>query len=164
VLNKDKIEKALMRVWSQGSRWYSLLSLGGSDTARLRRLVTLDPNRPTPQVSNIAQSILSELDGARGTAVTVTLHIHAKAADGFPEDIESVVRYKRAFGSMTLGLRGSSVLSARFNEAEVGRFLDVTLALALWRQELGFSISIDAALKPRAFEDDESAMGQNDLL
>jgi hypothetical protein len=38
--------------------------------ARPRRFyakVTLDPNRPTPQVSNIAQSILSELDRARGT-------------------------------------------------------------------------------------------------
>jgi hypothetical protein len=54
--------------------------------------VTLDPNRPTPQVSNIAQSILSELDRARGTAVTLTLDIHAETADGFPEDVESVVR------------------------------------------------------------------------
>jgi hypothetical protein len=49
-------------------------------------------NRPTPQVSNIVQSILSELDRVRGTRITLTLDIDAEAADGFPEDIESVVR------------------------------------------------------------------------
>jgi hypothetical protein len=54
--------------------------------------VTLDPNRPTPQVSNIAQSILSELDRARGTKLTLTLDIDAEAPEGFPEDVESVVR------------------------------------------------------------------------
>ena len=54
--------------------------------------VTLDPNRPTPQVSNIAQSILSELDRVRGTKLKLTLDIDAEAADGFPEDVESVVR------------------------------------------------------------------------
>jgi predicted AAA+ superfamily ATPase len=54
--------------------------------------VTLDPNRPTAQVSNIAQSILSELDRVRGTRLTLTLDIDAQTADGFPEDVESVVR------------------------------------------------------------------------
>jgi hypothetical protein len=54
--------------------------------------ITLDPNRPTPQVSNIAQSILSELDRARGTTITLTLDIDAQTADGFPEDVESVIR------------------------------------------------------------------------
>jgi hypothetical protein len=54
--------------------------------------VALDPNRPTPQVSNIAQSILSELDRVRGTTVTLTLDIDAETAEGFPEDVESVVR------------------------------------------------------------------------
>jgi hypothetical protein len=54
--------------------------------------VSLDPNRPTPQVSNIAQSILSELERARGTRLTLTLDIDAETADGFPEDVESVVR------------------------------------------------------------------------
>jgi len=54
--------------------------------------VALDPNRPTPQVSNIAQSILSELDRVRGTKVTLTLDIDAETAEGFPEDVESVVR------------------------------------------------------------------------
>jgi hypothetical protein len=49
--------------------------------------VTLDPNRPTPQVSNIAQSILSELDRVRGTTITLTLDIDAEAADGFPDDV-----------------------------------------------------------------------------
>jgi predicted AAA+ superfamily ATPase len=63
--------------------------------ARPRRFyakISLDPNRPTPQVSNIAQSILSELDRVRGTRMTLTLDIDAETADGFPEDVESVVR------------------------------------------------------------------------
>jgi hypothetical protein len=54
--------------------------------------VILDPNRPTPQVSNIAQSILSELDRARGTKISMTLDIDAETPDGFPNDVESVVR------------------------------------------------------------------------
>jgi hypothetical protein len=54
--------------------------------------VTLDPNRPTPLVSNIAQSILSELDRARGTKMKVTLDIDAETTEGFPEDVESIVR------------------------------------------------------------------------
>src|SRR6516164_3444562 len=51
--------------------------------------ISLDPNRPTPQVSNIAQSILSELDRVRGTKLTLTLDIDAETAEGFPEDVES---------------------------------------------------------------------------
>jgi hypothetical protein len=54
--------------------------------------ITLDPNRPTPQVSNIAQSILSELDRARGTKITLTLDIEAETANGFPEDVEGIIR------------------------------------------------------------------------
>jgi hypothetical protein len=54
--------------------------------------VTLDPNRPTPQVSNIAQSILSELDRARAAKITLTLDIDAEAPDGFPRDVENVIR------------------------------------------------------------------------
>jgi hypothetical protein len=54
--------------------------------------VTLDPNRPTPQVSNIAQSILAELHRVRGTRIILTLDIDAEAASGFPEDVENVVR------------------------------------------------------------------------
>jgi hypothetical protein len=63
--------------------------------ARPRRFyakVTLDPNRPTPQVSNIAQSILSELDRARGTTITLTLDIAAETPDGFSKDVETIVR------------------------------------------------------------------------
>jgi len=66
-----------------------------AEPARPRRFyakITLDPNRPTPQVSNIAQSILSELDRARGTTITLTLDIDAETADGFSEDIQSIVR------------------------------------------------------------------------
>jgi hypothetical protein len=54
--------------------------------------ITLDPNRPTPQVSNIAQSILSELDRARGTTITLVLDIAAETVDGFSEDVETHVR------------------------------------------------------------------------
>ena len=43
--------------------------------------IALNPNRPTPQVSNIAQSILSELDRVRGTKMTLTLDIDAEAPD-----------------------------------------------------------------------------------
>jgi predicted AAA+ superfamily ATPase len=54
--------------------------------------ITLDPNRPTPQVSNIAQSILSELERMRGTAITLTLDIEAENPSGFSADTVSVVR------------------------------------------------------------------------
>jgi hypothetical protein len=54
--------------------------------------VALDPNRPTPQVSNIAQSILSDLDRVRVAKITLTLDIDVEAAAGFPEDVENVVR------------------------------------------------------------------------
>jgi hypothetical protein len=47
----------------------------------------------TPQVSNIAQSILSELDRARGTTISLTLDIAAVAVDGFSEDVETIVRH-----------------------------------------------------------------------
>jgi hypothetical protein len=43
-------------------------------------------------VSNIAQSILSELDRVRGATMKLTLDIDAEAVDGFPEDVESVIR------------------------------------------------------------------------
>jgi hypothetical protein len=64
------------------------LAAGGTVAARPRprrfyAKIALDPNRPTPQVSNIAQSILSELDRVRGTRVTLTLDIDAETAEGF---------------------------------------------------------------------------------
>jgi hypothetical protein len=68
---------------------------GPNPAPRPRRFyakVTLDPNRPTPQVSNIAQSILSELDRVRGVKITLTLDIDAEAPSGFPDDVEGVVR------------------------------------------------------------------------
>lgn len=54
--------------------------------------IALDPNRPTAQISNIAQSILSELDRVHGTKMTLTLDIDAESTEGFPEDVQSVVR------------------------------------------------------------------------
>jgi hypothetical protein len=71
------------------------LAAGTPRAVRPRRFyakVTLDPNRPTPQVSNIAQSILSELDRARGTTITLVLDIAAETVDGFSEDVETIVR------------------------------------------------------------------------
>jgi len=73
------------------------VSGGASITTRARprrfyAKITLDATRPTPQVSNIAQSILSELDRVRGTTLTLTLDIDAENAAGFPEDVESIVR------------------------------------------------------------------------
>lgn len=73
------------------------LSGGGIATAdtRPRRFyakITLDPNRPTPTVSQIAQSILSELDRAKGTTITLTLDIDAVSTGGFPDDVEAIVR------------------------------------------------------------------------
>jgi hypothetical protein len=71
------------------------LPAGAPRAARPRRFyakVALDPNRPTPQVSNIAQSILSELDRARGTTIMLTLDIAAETVDGFSEDVETIVR------------------------------------------------------------------------
>jgi hypothetical protein len=43
-------------------------------------------------MSNIAQSILAELDRVRGAKIALTLDIEAEAASGFPEDVQSVVR------------------------------------------------------------------------
>jgi hypothetical protein len=69
---------------------------GEAEAPRLPRRfyakVSLDPKRPTPLVSNIAQAILSELERVRGATIVVTLDIDAEAANGFPEDVESVVR------------------------------------------------------------------------
>jgi predicted AAA+ superfamily ATPase len=66
--------------------------LNGRRPRRFYAKITLDPNRPTPQVSNIAQSILSELDRVRGTRLTLTLDIDAETEQGIPEDVESVIR------------------------------------------------------------------------
>lgn len=43
-------------------------------------------------MSNIAQSILSELDRARGSTIKLTLDIDAEAAEGFPDDVVAVIR------------------------------------------------------------------------
>jgi hypothetical protein len=67
----------------------------GAVAPRPRRFyakVVLDPSRPTPMVSQIAQSILSELDRVRGTTITITLDIDAETPAGFPQDVEDVVR------------------------------------------------------------------------
>ncbi len=59
---------------------------------RFYATIEIDPSRPVPQVSQIAQSILSELGRASGAKVRVKLDIEADAASGFPEDVEAVVK------------------------------------------------------------------------
>ena len=57
-------------------------------------------------MSNIAQSILSELDRVRGAKITLTLDIDAEAAIGFPEDVERVVRDARDLRISDFGFEG----------------------------------------------------------
>lgn len=59
---------------------------------RFYATVELDPGRPVPAISQIAQSILSELERASGAKLRVRLDIWAEADGGFPEDVEAVVR------------------------------------------------------------------------
>jgi hypothetical protein len=83
------------KVWQFSPYHYVMTCLLERFVPRPRRFyakVTLDPNRPTPQVSNIAQSILSELDRARGTTITLVLDIAAETGDGFSKDVENIVR------------------------------------------------------------------------
>jgi hypothetical protein len=101
LIRRSAAEEQLAKQMPQGPD-QSALTDGGAQpplpepvSKRPRRFyakVALDPNRPTPQVSKIAQSILSELDRVRGTTVTLTLDIDAETSEGFPEDVESVVR------------------------------------------------------------------------
>jgi hypothetical protein len=50
------------------------------------------PDRNLPPRVSTSQSILSELDRVRGTKLKLTLDIDAETIEGFPEDVESVVR------------------------------------------------------------------------
>lgn len=77
-------------------------SAGPPRPKRFYATVELDPSRPAPQVGQIAQSILSELERAKGTKIRIRLDIEAEASGGFPEDVESVVSDNAAslkFGS-----------------------------------------------------------------
>jgi hypothetical protein len=96
-LAKHDLEAVPSGAGSTGTIITGQPTLAGPIPARARpkrfyAKITLDPNRPTPQVSSIAQSILSELERARGTTITLTLDIDAEAADGFADDVVSVVR------------------------------------------------------------------------
>jgi hypothetical protein len=59
---------------------------------RFYATVDLDPIRPGPLVSQIAQSILVELQRSKGAKVKVRLDIEAEAPDGYTDDVVSVVR------------------------------------------------------------------------
>lgn len=66
-----------------------------AETERPRRFyatVDLDPVRPGPLVSQIAQSILVELQRPKGAKVKVRLDIEGEAPDGYTDDVVSVVR------------------------------------------------------------------------
>ena len=54
--------------------------------------VDLDPQRPGPLVSQIAQSILSELSRVPGGIIRLKLDIEAKANVGYPQDVVDTVR------------------------------------------------------------------------
>lgn len=59
---------------------------------RFHATVELDPTRPGPLVSQIAQSILVELTRTPGATVNVRLDIEGVAPSGYPDDVVSVVR------------------------------------------------------------------------
>jgi hypothetical protein len=62
------------------------------------------PDRNLPPRVSTSQSILSELDRVRGTKLKLTLDIDAETTEGFPEDVESVVRDNPA--SLRIGFEG----------------------------------------------------------
>lgn len=53
--------------------------------------VELDPSRPGPLVSQIAQSIIPELSRAPGSKVKITIDIEATSPSGYSDDVVSVV-------------------------------------------------------------------------
>lgn len=59
---------------------------------RFHATIELDPTRPGPLVSQIAQSILVELTRTPGASVIVRLDIEGMAPGGYPDDVVSVVR------------------------------------------------------------------------
>jgi hypothetical protein len=59
---------------------------------RFYMTVDLDPQRPGPLVSQIAQSILSEILRVSGGTIKVRLDIEAQAGEGYPQDVVSTVR------------------------------------------------------------------------
>jgi hypothetical protein len=59
---------------------------------RFYATVDLDPVRPGPLVSQIAQSIVVELQRSKGAKVKVRLDIEGEAPDGYTNDVVSVVR------------------------------------------------------------------------
>jgi hypothetical protein len=65
---------------------------GSAQPKRFYATVELDPVRPGPLVSQIAQSILVELQRSRGAKVKVRLDIEGEAPDGYTDDVVSVVR------------------------------------------------------------------------
>lgn len=65
---------------------------GPAQPTRFHATVELDPTRPGPLVSQIAQSILVELTRAAGATVKVRLDIEGVAPSGYPDDVVSVVR------------------------------------------------------------------------
>lgn len=64
---------------------------GPVQPTRFHATIELDPTRPGPLVSQIAQSILVELTRAPGATVKLRLDIEGVSPSGYPDDVVSVV-------------------------------------------------------------------------
>ncbi|PZP18464.1 MAG: hypothetical protein DI607_04935, partial [Sphingomonas hengshuiensis] len=71
---------------------------------RFHATVELDPTRPGPLISQIAQSILVELARGAGSKVRLRLDIEGEAPEGYPDDVVSVVTENAA----TLRIQGAA--------------------------------------------------------
>jgi len=52
----------------------------------------IDPERYARDLTRLSQEILQHLTAIEGTQVEVTVEIHARRADGFPEDKVRIVQ------------------------------------------------------------------------
>jgi hypothetical protein len=59
---------------------------------RFHSTIKLDPRQPVKPIQNIAAEVLQHLTSLLNCKVEVTLEIHAEYADGFPEDIQRIIK------------------------------------------------------------------------
>ena len=65
---------------------------GTRNPRRFHGVVELNPDRPIPNLQQITESVIAELQRTRGVKVTLRLDIEATAPDGFPPDDVSIIR------------------------------------------------------------------------
>ena len=58
---------------------------------RYHAAVNLDPARVARDAGDLAAELISHLVGVVGAEVTVTMEVHARHADGFPDNVVRVV-------------------------------------------------------------------------